>query len=107
MGVPLKVTGSIKGTTLKKTEPLLYSIPFVNVLESGNKSWGGCLCEDIITSDNNDLAQKNRMIPSYLSDAMVFTYWSSQEYLQVWIITLVWSPLTVKLHVFYICSYKK
>ena len=71
MGVPLKVTGSIKGTTLKKTEPLLYSIPFVNVLESGNKSWGGCLCEDIITSGNNDLAQKTGW---FQSQVLVWCY---------------------------------
>jgi len=43
MGVPLEVTGFSEGTTLKKTEPLVYSIPIFNVLESGYNSLGGCL----------------------------------------------------------------
>ena len=55
------MTGSWVGITLKKTEPLTYSIPFVNVLESGYNSWSGYLWdsfEDIITSGNNDPAWK-------------------------------------------------
>ena len=35
LSVPLKVTGSYVSTTLKKTKPLTYSIPIVNVFESG------------------------------------------------------------------------
>jgi len=52
-----------EGTTLKKNKPLSYNIPIFNVLESGNNSWGGCLCdnfEDIITSGINNPAQKTR-----------------------------------------------
>ena len=38
MDVPLEVTGSSVSTTLKKNKLLVYSIPIVNVVESGYNS---------------------------------------------------------------------
>ena len=66
MGVSLEVTGPGVGTTLKKTKLLTHSISLVNVLESEYNSWSCCSCdnfEDIITSGNNDPAQKTN--PGY------------------------------------------